>query len=77
MLMSKSRSVIGLNVLSLWNEFGTQERYAGPLTELLADGTIRPVVARTFPFERAPEAHRFVAERRNIGKVILIPPGAE
>jgi len=26
-----------------------------------------------FPFDRAPDAHRFIAERRNIGKVVLVP----
>lgn len=72
-LMSQSKGVVGLNVMNLWDEFGTQERYAGPLGEMLADGTIRPVIAQTFPFERAPDAHRFVAERRNVGKVVLTP----
>ena len=43
------------------------------LYELMDNGTIRPVVAQTFPFERAPEAHRFITERRNIGKVVLTP----
>jgi NADPH:quinone reductase-like Zn-dependent oxidoreductase len=70
-LMSQSRAVIGLNVMRLWDEFGTQGRYAAPLGEMLDDGTIRPVVARAFPLENAPEAHRFVAERRNVGKVVL------
>ena len=72
-LMSQSRAVIGLNVAKLWDEFGTQARYAQPLTEMLADGTIQPVVARRFAFENAPDAHRFMAERRNIGKVVLTP----
>ena len=71
--MSASKSVIGLNVLTLWDELGSAERWKGPLTELLADGTIRPVVAESFPFERAPDAHRFIAERRNVGKVVLVP----
>ena len=71
--MSASKSVIGLNVLTLWDEFQSAERWRGPLTELLADGTIRPVVAKSFSFEQAPEAHRFIAERRNVGKVVLVP----
>ena len=25
------------------------------------------------PFDRAPEAHRILAERRNVGKVVLVP----
>jgi NADPH:quinone reductase-like Zn-dependent oxidoreductase len=70
--MSASKAVIGLNVLTLWDEHGSQ-RWAGPLTELLADGTIRPVVAEAFAFARAPDAHRYIAERRNVGKVVLIP----
>lgn len=71
--MSDSKSVIGLNVLSLWDELGTAERWTKPLTEMLADGTIKPVVAQTFSFDRAPDAHRFISERRNVGKVVLTP----
>ena len=66
--MSSSRSVIGLNVLTLWGEHGS-ERWSGPLTELLEDGTIQPVVAESFPFDKAGAAHQFIAERRNVGKV--------
>jgi len=40
---------------------------------MLDDGTIEPVVAEAVPFDQAPEAHRILAERRNIGKVVLIP----
>jgi NADPH:quinone reductase-like Zn-dependent oxidoreductase len=74
--MSQSKTVIGLNVLTIWDEFQSAERWSGPLTELLADGTIKPVVAQAFPFERAPDAHRFISERKNVGKVVLVPGGA-
>jgi NADPH:quinone reductase-like Zn-dependent oxidoreductase len=70
--MSSSKAVIGLNVLTLWDEHGS-ERSTTRLTELIADGTIRPIVAEAFPFDRAPDAHRFISERRNIGKVVLTP----
>jgi NADPH:quinone reductase-like Zn-dependent oxidoreductase len=71
--MSESKSVIGLNVLTLWDELGSAERWTGPLREMLADGTIQPVVAESFGFDRAPDAHRFITERRNVGKVVLTP----
>ena len=71
--MSESKSVIGLNILTLWDERGSSDRWRTSLTELLDDGTISPVVAESFPFERAGEAHRFVSERRNLGKVVLTP----
>ncbi|HEY2771978.1 MAG TPA: zinc-binding dehydrogenase [Solirubrobacteraceae bacterium] len=71
--MSDSKAVIGLNVLSIWDEFQSADRWTGPLTELLADGTVKPALAQAFSFDRAPDAHRYIAERRNIGKVVLVP----
>jgi NADPH:quinone reductase-like Zn-dependent oxidoreductase len=71
--MSDSKTVIGLNLLTIWDEFQSADRWRGPLTELLADGTIRPVVSESFPFQRAGDAHRFISERRNVGKVVLVP----
>jgi NADPH:quinone reductase-like Zn-dependent oxidoreductase len=70
--MSDSKAVIGLNVLTIWDEFGSA-RWTAPLREMLADGTIRPVVSQAFPFDRAPEAHSFISDRRNVGKVVLTP----
>ncbi len=71
--MSDSKAVIGLNMLSLWDELGSAELWRGPLGELLADGTIKPVVAQSFSFDRAADAHSFVSARKNIGKVVLTP----
>jgi NADPH:quinone reductase-like Zn-dependent oxidoreductase len=71
--MSSSKAVIGLNMLRLWDDKGTLDSWIEPLRELMDDGTIEPVVAEAFPFDRAPDAHRMIAERRNVGKVVLVP----
>jgi NADPH:quinone reductase-like Zn-dependent oxidoreductase len=71
--MSASKAVIGLNMVTLWDHAGTLEPWITPLREMLDDGTIVPVVAEAFPFDRASDAHRFIAERRNVGKVVLTP----
>jgi NADPH:quinone reductase-like Zn-dependent oxidoreductase len=71
--ISESKAVIGLNMLSLWKDRGTLTPWIEPLGELLADGTIQPVVAGAFPFEQAGDAHRMITERRNVGKVVLTP----
>jgi NADPH:quinone reductase-like Zn-dependent oxidoreductase len=71
--MSDSKAVIGLNMKSLWDEYGTLEQWVTPLRALLDDGTIHPVIAADFPFERAGDAHRMLSERRNVGKVVLTP----
>ncbi|MHB9841914.1 zinc-binding dehydrogenase [Paraburkholderia terrae] len=34
-------------------------------------GWIRPHVDRTFPFQEAGEAHAWMEDRKNIGKVVL------
>ena len=71
--MSASKSVIGLNMLRLWEHAGTLRPWMDPLVALMEDGTIQPVVAAAVPFDRAPDAHRMIAERRNVGKVVLTP----
>ena len=40
----------------------------------VASGKFRPVIDRTFPLEQANEAHRVLAEQKNIGKVLLTLP---
>jgi NADPH:quinone reductase-like Zn-dependent oxidoreductase len=71
--MSESKAVIGLNMLTLWKDRGTLKPWIEPLQELMADGTIKPVVAGDFSFERAGEAQNMLTERRNVGKVVLVP----
>ncbi|HEV3035559.1 MAG TPA: medium chain dehydrogenase/reductase family protein [Solirubrobacteraceae bacterium] len=71
--MSESKAVIGLNMLSLWKDRGTLEPWIEPLREMLDDGTVKPVVAEAFTFERAGAAQTMIVERRNVGKVVLTP----
>ena len=71
--MNENKMVGGLNMLSWWDREGSLDRVIEPLTELLEGGGIDPVVAEAFPFDRAGEAHRYIADRRNIGKVVLVP----
>jgi NADPH:quinone reductase-like Zn-dependent oxidoreductase len=71
--MSESKAVIGLNMLTLWKDRETLEPWIEPLRDLLDDGTIEPVIAGTFSFEEAGAAQDMLTQRRNIGKVVLVP----
>jgi NADPH:quinone reductase-like Zn-dependent oxidoreductase len=71
--MSESKAVIGLNMLTLWKDRKTLEPWIAPLREMLDDGTIKPVVAGAFSFEEAGAAQTMITERRNVGKVVLVP----
>jgi NADPH:quinone reductase-like Zn-dependent oxidoreductase len=71
--MSESKAVIGLNMLTLWKDRGTLAPWIAPLQEMLDDGTVKPVVAGDFSFEDAGAAQTMITERRNVGKVVLVP----
>ena len=71
--LDDSKSVIGLNMLRLWDDRGTLEPWLEPLQAALADGTLAPVVHAAVPFANAPKAHRILAARHNVGKVVLVP----
>lgn len=73
MVMNENKGVFGLNMLAWWEREGNLDRVTEPLMADLEAGRLEPVVAEAFPFERAGEAHQFIAERRNVGKVVLLP----
>ena len=72
-VMNENKGVFGLNMLAWWDTEGSIERITGPLIGQIEEGGLEPIVAESFPFERAGDAHQFIAERRNIGKVVLVP----
>ncbi len=71
--MNENKGIFGLNMLKWWDREGNLDRVTEPLMADLESGRLEPVVAEAFPFERAGDAHEFIAERRNVGKVVLFP----
>lgn len=43
------------------------------MLRLIQQGKLRTVVDRTFPLAETAAAHRYLGERRNFGKVVLVP----
>jgi len=74
-LMSRNRSVMGLNMGQLFDESEVIEAGLDELVALLEAGVIRPVIDRVFPFSRASSAHERIERRENVGKVVLVPDG--
>jgi NADPH:quinone reductase-like Zn-dependent oxidoreductase len=72
-VLNENKGIFGLNMLSWWDREGNVDRLTEPLLEAFGKGQLRPVVAEAFPFDRASDAHRFIEERRNVGKVVLVP----
>ncbi len=72
-LMNKNRGVFGVNVGHLWEETRLVRGWVEEILRGVQDGWVNPHVDRPFRLEEAARAHRYLEERRNIGKVVLIP----
>jgi len=72
-IMNENKGVFGLNMLHWWDREGSLDRVIDPLADDLEAGRIEPLVAASFSFAEAGAAHRFIHERRNVGKVVLVP----
>jgi NADPH:quinone reductase-like Zn-dependent oxidoreductase len=70
-LMSDNRAVAGANLGHLWGAAGILQPQMQALLAFARAGRIKPRVDRAFRVEDAAAAHRYVHERRNIGKVVL------
>lgn len=70
-LMKKGAAVIGLNL----NQSRLRgDHLHGEMAEIFrmyTAGKIKPMISKTFPLEQAAAAHRYMQERKNLGKVIL------
>ncbi|MBB4636134.1 synaptic vesicle VAT-1 family membrane protein [Longimicrobium terrae] len=72
-MMNANRGVHGVNLGHLWHRADLLKQMQGEIMALVDDGTFTPVVDQTFPLERAGEAHAYLQDRRNFGKVLLTP----
>lgn len=72
-IMNDNRAVAGVHIGHLWGEEAMLATEIAALIELFRKGAIKPHIDSTFPFDRAADAHRRIQERRNVGKVLLVP----
>jgi synaptic vesicle membrane protein VAT-1 len=72
-LMNDNRGVFGVNIGHLWGKIELLRGWMEQILEWEALGKIHPVVDRSFRFEEAAAAHRYIEGRNNIGKVVLVP----
>ena len=72
-LMSHNKGVYGVNLGHLWSRADELAAMMGEILALVADGAFKPVVDRAFPLADAAAAHRYIQDRKNFGKVDLVP----
>lgn len=72
-LINANKGVFGVNVGHMWREGERLREWGNQIFDLWTQGVVKPEIARTFKFDEAPLAHHFIQDRRNIGKVLLVP----
>lgn len=70
-LIFRNHGIIGLNILPMWERNQFMESCINLIMEKVEEKIFEPVIAEVFPFEKVAEAHTYIEERKNIGKVVL------
>jgi NADPH:quinone reductase-like Zn-dependent oxidoreductase len=73
LIMGKRLQIFGsvLRSRPLADKIDITQRFRTCWLPLLASGQIIPIIDRTFPLAQAADAHRYMEENRNFGKIVL------
>jgi NADPH:quinone reductase-like Zn-dependent oxidoreductase len=72
-LTQENKMIGGFNLATLWKRsFTPLQVWLTAILDLIEVGALTPTLDREFSFEQAAEAHRYLENRRNFGKVVLI-----
>ncbi|MCA9980294.1 MAG: zinc-binding dehydrogenase [Anaerolineales bacterium] len=72
-LMSDNKGVLGLNIGHLWDQKDALRDYMAQIVTWYDAAEFRPHIDQVFKLADAAEAHTYVQERQNMGKVLLVP----
>ncbi len=72
-LINANEGVFGVNLGHIWGEIDRIRSWGEQIANLWTQGAIKPKIAQSFSFDEAAAAHHFIQDRKNIGKVVLVP----
>jgi NADPH:quinone reductase-like Zn-dependent oxidoreductase len=67
----KSLSLRGWVASAIWNHPERFARAKSLILSGLADGHLKPVIAKTFPLKDIAEAHRYLESNQQLGKIVV------
>ncbi|RXT56998.1 NADPH:quinone reductase [Bosea sp. Tri-44] len=70
-VLSKSLTLRGYLVHEITGDPGRLAAAKAFILDGLSDGSLKPIIARTFPFEEIVEAHRYLESNEQFGKVVV------
>ena len=72
-LINDNKGVFGVNMGHMWSEVDRLSLWTEELLLLYQQGAIKPHIDRVFSFQEAAQAHHYIQDRKNFGKVLLKP----
>jgi NADPH:quinone reductase-like Zn-dependent oxidoreductase len=70
-VLSKWLTIRGYVLMEITGDAARLEKGKAFINEGLADGTLKPIVAKTFPLGEIVEAHRYLESNQQVGKVVV------
>jgi NADPH:quinone reductase-like Zn-dependent oxidoreductase len=70
-VIGKGITIRGYSMTEFVNDRRRVQKAIGFISEGLADGSLKPVIAKTFPLEQIVEAHRYRESNQLVGKVVV------
>lgn len=70
-VLTKSLVLRGYLVHEITRDAARLARAKAFILDGLADGALKPIIARTFPFDEIVEAHRFLESNEQFGKIVV------
>jgi NADPH:quinone reductase-like Zn-dependent oxidoreductase len=72
-MMNKNRGVFGVNMGHMWHLGDVLLGMLSEIHDLVGEGVFSPTVDKSFRFAEAAAAHQYIQDRKNFGKVLLVP----
>ncbi len=72
-LMNQNKGVFGVNMGRMWDQTERIGGWTHEILDLYRQGVVAPRVDNSFSFDQAAEAHHYIQDRKNVGKVLLTP----
>ena len=70
-VLVKDLTMRGYKVLDLSKDPARLERGVAFINEGLAEGSLKPIIAKVFPLEEIVEAHRYMESNEQVGKIVV------
>ena len=70
-LIIKDLTIRGYKLMEVTTDPARLERGKKFVNEGLAEGSLKPIIAKTFPLEQIALAHRYLESNQQIGKIVV------